>query len=59
MFGLIMSLCGGGFFVMFAYQSGTSGLALLAIPAASIVCGAALFWACFRFIRRRSNQPRE
>ena len=59
MFGLFMSVCGGGFFVMLAYQSGPGAIPLLLIPSASIVCGVALSWACFRFIRRRSNQPRD
>ena len=68
--GLLMSLCGGGFFLMMAYGSvrnifqsglqdqGFGALSLLVIPAAFAVCGAALFWACFKFIRRndRSQQ---
>lgn len=65
--GLLMSLCGGGFFIAMGYQvirninhSGqqdqmNAGLVLLAIPAIFIVCGGAMFWACFRFIRRRKD----
>jgi hypothetical protein len=70
--GLFMSVCGGGFFVMLAYnfviniiRSGQQNqmfgaLVLLVIPAAFAVGGAALFWACFKFIRRagaRSKEP--
>ena len=69
--GLFMSLCGGGFFVVMAYDSVRNimrsgqpnqmfgALVLLIIPAAFAVCGAALLWACFRFIRRRNiRRPR-
>ncbi len=69
--GLFMSLCGGGFFVTMAYDSVRNiirsgqqdqmfgALVLLVIPAAFAVCGAALFWACFKFIRRRNDRSRE
>jgi membrane protein implicated in regulation of membrane protease activity len=69
--GLFMSLCGGGFFLVMAYNSVTniirSGqqdqmfgvLVLLVIPAGFAVCGAALFWACFKFIRRRDDRSQE
>ena len=66
--GLFMSLCGGGFFVMMAYDSVRNiirsgqqdqmfgALVLLVIPAAFAVGGAALFWVCFQFIRRRVDR---
>jgi len=69
--GLFMSLCGGGFFVMMAYDSVRNiirsgqqdqmfgALALLVIPGAFAVCGAALFWVCFKFIRRRDDRTQE
>ena len=69
--GLLMSLCGGGFFVVMAYgalsnifRSGQQGqmigdLVLLAIPATFAVFGAVLFWVCFKFIRRRDDRTRE
>lgn len=67
--GLFMSLCGGGFFVMMTFESiknivrsgrqDQGALVLLVIPAAFTVCGAALFWACFKFIRRRYDRPQE
>jgi hypothetical protein len=69
--GLFMSLCGGGFFVMMAYDSVRNvirsghqdqmfgALVLLAIPAAFAVGGAALFWVCFKFIRRRVDRTQE
>jgi hypothetical protein len=69
--GLCMSVCGGGFFVVMAYdsvrnvfQSGRLDqligvLAMLAIPAGFAVGGAFLFWACFKAIRRRVAESRE
>ena len=69
--GLFMSLCGGGFFVVMAYDSVRNivrsgqhnqmfgALVLLIIPAAFAVCGAALVWTCFRFIRRRDDRSQE
>ena len=69
--GLFMSLCGGGFFVMMAYDSVRNiirsghqdqmfgDLVLLAIPATFAVFGAVLFWVCFKFIRRRDDRTRE
>ena len=32
---------------------------LLVIPATFALCGAALFWACFKFIRRKIDQPKK
>jgi Na+/melibiose symporter-like transporter len=69
--GLCMSVCGGGFFVMFAldaakniFRSGQPNqligmLVFLAIPAAFTVGGALLFWACFKTIRRRVAKSQE
>jgi hypothetical protein len=69
--GLFMSVCGGGFFVMMAYDSVSNiirsgrqnqmfgALAFLVIPAAFAVGGAALFWACFTFIRRAAARRKE
>jgi hypothetical protein len=69
--GLCMSVCGGGFFVVMAYnsvrnvfQSGQLDQSIgvpvmLAIPAGFAVGGAFLFWACFKAIRRRVAESRE
>jgi hypothetical protein len=69
--GLCMSVCGGGFFVVLAYNSARnvfqSGrldqlinmLVLLVVPAGFAVGGAFLFWACFKAIRRRIAEGRE
>jgi hypothetical protein len=69
--GLFMSLCGGGFFVMMAYDSVRNiirpgqqdqmfgALVFLGIPAAFAVGGAALFWVCFKFIRSSGNRIRK
>jgi hypothetical protein len=69
--GLCMSVCGGGFFVMVAYNSVRSAfqsgqpnqlmgmLVLLAIPAVFAVGGTFLFWACFKAVRRLVAKGRE
>jgi hypothetical protein len=69
--GLFMRLCGGGFCVVMAYDSVRTilrssqhdqmvgALVLLVIPAAFAVCGAALFWACFKIIRRSDDRSQE
>ena len=68
--GLFMSVCGGGFFVTMAYNfvrdifrgqqdQAIGALVFLAIPAAFAVGGAFLFWACFKFIRRRVARSQE
>jgi prolipoprotein diacylglyceryltransferase len=69
--GLLMSVCGGGFFLLIGYQAakgifqeGQQGLMVgalnsLAIPAVFAGVGAFLFWACFKFIRRRIAERRE
>ena len=63
--GLFMSVCGGGFLVMFGYgairalfqsiptpaQFGM--LPFMALAAAFAVGGAILTWSCFKYVRKR------
>jgi glucan phosphoethanolaminetransferase (alkaline phosphatase superfamily) len=63
--GLLMSLCGGGFFVMMGYDNlramfGTvhdptayAAMILLVIPAAFMALGAIIGWSCFKYVKRR------
>jgi hypothetical protein len=66
--GLLMSLCGGGFFVMMGYQSlrvifgpvrdpsAYPALMLLVIPAGFIALGAVIGWNCFKYVKRELNR---
>ena len=59
--GLLMSVCGGGLFIITAYkavnilrpapQAGGLDLVTLTISAASAALGAALLWVCYKIIR--------
>jgi membrane protein implicated in regulation of membrane protease activity len=63
--GLFMSVCGGGFFVMFAYSAIRAllqpiptpaqfgMLPFMALAAAFAVGGAISAWSCFRYVRKR------
>jgi hypothetical protein len=68
--GLLMSVCGGGFFLLIGYQAvkdifqdGQPGLVSainsMSIPGVFAVSGALLFWICFKFIRRRIAESRK
>lgn len=68
--GLLMSLCGGASFAIMAYgtisdivRSGRyqaiNGLVLLIIPAIFVVGGGAIFWVCFKYLRRQDEQSRK
>jgi hypothetical protein len=50
--GLLMSLCGGGFFITFAFKD--SGIALLAL--ASGLIGLALLWGARRLLLKATRK---
>lgn len=52
--GLLASLCGGFFTLMFLTERG-SGPLLLAISLPSLFIGGLIAWACFRAMERRSR----
>jgi hypothetical protein len=66
--GLLMSICGGGFFVMMGYENlrvifgpvhdstAYAALTLLVIPAAFTALGAFIGWNCFKYVKRKMTK---
>jgi hypothetical protein len=50
--GLLMSVCGGGFFVMFAWQPSGGTAGFMAVAMAFAIGGGFLAWICFKLIRK-------